>query len=514
MNKDPIENLYKDAFAKIKPVEPSAIMSQLEGKLDAKPTRFKRKTLVVLFAACFLLVSTAAVAAAQVITNRPGIAMLAEAIGEDEVRELQHIEIDNIPTAATSEREHMFILSDLVDAANDEHPEPPENIFLYWVDSIETVYDMRVELIAVGTGYEYMDMYLLLEDMVGNRFVHDDWISVSHYVRFAEASDAMANFMGHGHPMHMEIIGRDVDAGIVLLHSRLSRPQVRGSSAVTNPRNLVLNIMEIVHNFSYYGEQVLDVDLAALIAETSPLQIIGKRRPYISASSRELWNSMYILQPHALDYRFEIEGSPVYISAIGVIDGMLRIQTYSPGNGNFQIRYLQRPCGERVEEYGSFRFKLNEARDFVPSRGMVDGHSVSHGRMQYAEYIFDVDVDDLAGYSIVGHFRTSEEINLNWAVNFELVGGVDAAPPTFPPQFANQPNPPCPIEWSNSPYWAMTGEGSVTTVTIMFHDMIPRRSFTCVNGITTYEEDFDTLPALLEQYLWYMFWRQEFDIWE
>jgi len=368
---------------------------------------------------------------------------------------------------------------------------------------------VRVELIAVGTGYEYIDMYLLLEDMVGDRFVHDHWIIANHYIKLTDAP--MLEAWARGRVVDMRIIDRDVDAGIVLLHSRLTRPRHHQYNPDLNPRNLTLNIFNIAHNSTSYGRQVVDVDMPALITESPPLRNIENHRLYVSAPT---WNTLddssYILEPHTTNYRFEIEGLPVYISAIGVIDGRLHIQTYSPGSGNFRISHLLKPCGVQVFEYGAFFFGLDAVGDFTANFSISEeGHMVSHGRGRYVEHIFEIDLGSLEDVSIIGNFNTLDMINLNWVVDFELVGGVDAAPPTYE-QPANQPTLPCMDELRrDTAIWSMIHEGTTFTTETSAPDWTPRRSFTCSNGITTYEEYFDTLPDLLVQYILYSFWEIE-----
>ena len=519
---DKIESLYKDAFSQIKPVAADAILNQLEGKLDAKPTRFKTKTFVVLIAACFLLLSSAVVAAAQAIANRSGIERLAEIIGEEEAAELQHLGISNIPDESAVIIYDSFIIPNEMDNTCEDSGEADRDAIIcplynipddiYRVDSMITDDGVRVELIAVGVGYDYIDMYLLLEDLVGSRFVHEDWFTVNHYLRFTDATP-WGHVWGHGLPIHrQEVIGRDIDAGIVLLHSRLTRPRHHAHDTHINPRNLTFNISNIAHNFDFAGYHEVDVSLEALMANPSPLRTVASSAN-ISASPHlfdPLFQIESILSPHTIDYRFEIEGLPMYISAIGVIDGRLHIQTYTPGGYDITSMYLQRPCGEKVESYGSVHFRLDEDGNLAQTIAVNDeGNIVWHGEHQYSEHIFKVDADNLEGYSLIGYFRAVDIIGLNWAVSFELQGGIDAAAPIVPPQLAQRPAPPDMIELMADPIISdMIGAGMRITVELFEGEVW--RYFTDAHGVITFEEDFDTLPPLLAEYLWYRFWGMEF----
>jgi len=504
MNNDTIENMYKDAFSQVKPIATDAILGELVGRLTPKPSRFKRKTFVVLFAACFLLLSTAAVAAAQVIINRSGIERLAEIIGEDEAAELQHLGIANFPEDAC--------ITDLI----------PDDI--YWVDSMVTDDGVRVELIAVGTGYDYIDIYLLLEDLTGNRFVYEEWLRVDHYIRFTDACSWTVQSWSHGQFIDYEIIGRDIDAGIVLLHSRLMRPRHHQDQTHINPRNLTFNITTIRHSFESFDYQEVDINLAALITEPFLLrstQGCGARDmvfygEYFNVSPGEV---EHILQPHTLDFQFEAEGYPMYISALGVKNNRLHIQIYTPGIYGRTSIYLQRPCGEIIAYSGFIRFKLDEDGNYENTWAWEDGNTIWLGERHHTEYIFEVDTENLEGYRLLFSFSTVEIIGLNWVVSFELVGGKDGAVPSVPPQLMERPSPPSFSVLMRDPIiWDMLGEGEggwgkrIHTTHYPYFEVT--RYFIDAHGNEIHEDDFDTLPPLLERYLWYRFWELEFGEWE
>ena len=528
MNKDPIENLYKDAFARLKPISTEDVLRQIrQVETRPKPARIRKKTLIVLIAACFLLFSTAAVAAAQAIANRSGIERLAEVIGEEEAAKLQHLGLTNIPEETDCAYDYIpnIVIVDPDANISGEYSEDGiiPNIWIvmpdeiYHVDTMITDDGIRIELIAVGAGYDYIDMYLLLEDLVGNRFVHEEWFTVNHYLRFTDVDFWDVGAWGRGFPVRrQEVIDRDVDAGIVLLHSRLTRPRVHTGNTSINPRHLTFNLTDIHHNF-YFDEDYtqVSVDLAALLSdlsEPSPIWHIGRSGTSYLGVSVHLTNVTDIMQPHSIDYSFDVRGFPMYISAIGVLDGKLHIQTFTPGSHNFNIAYLQRPCGERISAYGFISFKLDEEGRLARTSDVVDGNTVWLGRPQYNESIFAVDADNLEGYSLIGFLRVSDSIALNWVVSFELVGGLDAAAPVIPPQLMQMPNRPSMRDLRADPVikeMIGPGYGYIIGIMLSYPDWLPVHHFIDVNGVKTKEEDFHTLPPLLVDYIWHSIFQQE-----
>ena len=268
---------------------------------------------------------------------------------------------------------------------------------------------IRVELVAVGVFDNVVDIYLTFEDMVGNRLDGDFIVAYSIDL---PADDIRGTIRHSG----IEVIDRT--DGVITVHDRLvfSQP-VAG-------QELFFRLWRIDYNNITYNEHEINFDLAELMfdAPSSTQLIFGSHEiRYMwgidADDARELLTTtgVTILEPNLHDIELGLEGIESLISAIGIIDGRLHIQLYDPplnNNRRFSLIALINPEGE-LDANGNLNigFSIDEFGNFYTSYKELP---------HYRESIFEVDLDRLSEYRLVGSFANTEYIDLELAVTFEF----------------------------------------------------------------------------------------------
>ncbi|MCL2578177.1 MAG: hypothetical protein FWE27_09045 [Defluviitaleaceae bacterium] len=400
MNKNSIEEIYKNAFENAKQISHEKILEGVNGKMKNEPTKFRKKTFTIILAACFLLFSTVAVAQA---IRWGSFDWLTERLDNETVERLQPIGLGLTYVNA-----------------ND----------IYSIESITTD-DVRVELIAVGADDNELDIYILLEDLTESR-VWGEEIMVGQMLRFTDPVLSMPDHLrSMGRSVEFNVIERDDNARTAVFHSRMQHPSIPNDVEIgnANTRDLTLFIDGISFDHAIYQDIETSLNLVELLQSTVPTRTITLEETETFGAMgrhRYLEEGELILLPRSLNFSFEVEGYPMKISALGVIDGRLHIQIYGGGD-TFLFPTLQRNGIEMLDEYFAFGFRLDENNDFVPMR-ILDEHGnwLWMGDHQFVEFVFEVDLENLHEYQLICKYLAFQDsVTLNWAVSFELQNEID-----------------------------------------------------------------------------------------
>ena len=275
------------------------------------------------------------------------------------------------------------------------------------VDAREVITEdgIRIEFVAVEAFDNVVDIYLNLEDLVGNRL--DGGIYLTPFIgnRSGEIGSSTSP---------AEIMDR-TDDGVVMFHSRhiLDR-SVEG-------QDLYFTIERVYHTIE------IDLDLAVAIHDAPVLELTNKydlifcsryhvacdcyrRDPFfwgensykIDASFEKLRTiGLPVLEPHLHDMELGLESVETIISSIGIIDERLHIQLYDHYPINPSSIYLINSQGEWLTVTLGVGF-YNEQGGF------------------YQESIFDIDMDLLSEYRLFGYFTDGGIIELEWTVALEV----------------------------------------------------------------------------------------------
>jgi len=256
----------------------------------------------------------------------------------------------------------------------------------------------RIELVAVGVDSNVVDIYLTLEDLVGNRLDGDFNIVAS--LRQVGATDLVSS------AQFSNIINR-TDDGIVTLHRR----EVFTNSV--SGEELEFSLQHIFYGFRS-EELEIDFDLSAVAVQTPAARI---------------WHTA-ILPPHLHDINIALEGFEsaglINVSSIGIIDGRLHIQEQYDMTALHRWRgnkvYLIDPDGEIVnplrgtyDKTESISFRIDEQGIFYNDWGynvVVD--------FPYRENIFEADLERLSEYRLVAPFHDNSQATLAWSARFEI----------------------------------------------------------------------------------------------
>jgi len=266
---------------------------------------------------------------------------------------------------------------------------------------------IRVELVAIGVFDNVVDIYLTLEDMVGNRL--DDNFDALFFLDLVTAE-----LRGIVATTKYEVIDRT--DGVITLYSR----QIFSQSLIGE--ELAFSLRRINYNIKQYFNYEIYLDLTTAMSDVSTTQLIIDHDPLSigiwgtdGEKVRDLISTtgITILEPNIHDIDLGFEGIETLISAIGIIDGRLHIQLYEPSpsySRSSSSIHLLNPQGELVEMALSVPFSIDE----------YDSFYISETYTYYRENIFIVDLDRLSEYSLFGHFHNSDLITLDWTATFEV----------------------------------------------------------------------------------------------
>ncbi|MCL2378161.1 MAG: hypothetical protein FWC77_03445 [Defluviitaleaceae bacterium] len=417
MEKDRDEIIIKNAFKSMN-IPETDIASAVHKKLTRKPAKSIKKSMIIALAALLILVTSVA----TVATGIGSFSRLTRILGADTAAGLIPIETES---------------------ANGE--------FI-------TQCGMRVEVVAIGLGYNMADIYIMLEDLTANRLQNGIILESSIYQNIAPSKIVMTP----------QIINR-CETGVVTFHTR-SWFETTGSL-----EHITVNIHRIQYNGVYYwwehgvpvGGVSLGVDFSALPspsetmfisevyntrldinnnsyvgAETAPMvgwyatDNIGNMPPLPNTEWPEGTN---IIAPGQTNYEITINNRiRSSISSVGVVDGTLRVLR--------RYESLPHPTGGAGDIASSF----NSTRIFLQKQGpnprevtevfplemtkfmLYDGMVIQCAPfnsayswsgvpgISYVEYRFPVDESRLSYYRIAGLFTVYSPMAINWSVTVDV----------------------------------------------------------------------------------------------
>jgi len=199
------------------------------------------------------------------------------------------------------------------------------------------------------------------------------------------------------------------------------------TTSLIETQEFLFTLSAIYHSHRF-AEYDLEIDFSAL----TPVEAAG----YVDNTP--------ILQPHTdlfeiTQAAFELS-QPQYLSAVGIIDGLLHVQSrlcvdplsliFQTGSRVAHI-FLIDPAGEvvfpRIEPEPAFTAAGVTSVNFrVDNFGYINprdifgftGHNLT--TYVYQEEVFDVDLDRLSEYRLVASFRSESTTTLNWETDLKV----------------------------------------------------------------------------------------------
>ena len=395
-NLDRNEKLIHDAFSEIK-IDTESLEMRLhnkiqKGELHMKiPTRRAFSTLAAAIA-IFVLITATALAATIGPFER-----LAEIIGPEEAETLIPVEITN------------------------EEQKTADGIRITWV--------------AARAFDNIVDVYFTLEDLESNRLDGDFWIQsfvqptywreLSENWREGDPIPSMSVW-SDGH----EIIHRDAD-GKVTLRMRHNF----NYDLPTEGLSLEFGAWEITFDDFREGFRIANVDLTDFADTTSvetrvapSMGISGVSGSGLGFLINDVFDELQegrlsLLEDQNLDIGFGVTRIDATISAIGIVDGRLHMQTYNPSAETSWISFfLYRGTIDGVVcistldytnlvDFASVRFNLNPDGTFCDNL---------REDLRFTETIFAVDLNNLHEYTLIFDATGNQRIPLNWRVIFDI----------------------------------------------------------------------------------------------
>jgi len=324
---------------------------------------------------------------------------------------------------------------------------------------------MKIKVVAIGLGYNVVDVYIKIEDLLASR-LHGEIVVESSVGRNGEESIAFTN---------PQIIDRS-EGGVITLHSR------NWFSSAGELENITVTIHQIHYggaNYFWWNCEILNrlrwggplgIDISALQQEPESLFITAvyntgfnpdNNTHYISDARSPLlgWRSMdrlgnmpsfadiswqegtYIIAPGQTNYEIDMDSRiRSSISSVGVVDGTLRVlRQYKPmpvpSEGQF-ASILNRTELFLHREYAGYERNVfpTERTEFIldengaiiqglPFRAMYAWQMAGIGGVNYVEYRFPVDVSRLEEYRLAGIFSVYDQVMVDWSMVIDITEG-------------------------------------------------------------------------------------------
>jgi len=295
---------------------------------------------------------------------------------------------------------------------------------------IVTENGFSAELIAVGVSDNIVDIYITLEDLIGNHLAAnrlDDNFIVRQMLTVVDSHlmDSPISMLGSG----AEIIDR-TDNSVITMRSRytFSHP-ILGLE-------LSYRLIAIEYNITNLWDYDLGLDLTDIAPQLSTT-FISAARPGIAWGGfdddymdlfihKMQTEGVQILQPHVNEILLGLEGIDAFISGIGIIDGRLHIQLHEPfpytGHRTATVG-IRDNNGEFIDiNHMNFNFAMDSYGNLVSVNNSGIRSFLSNEfetLLYYTEFIFEVDLERLSSYSLIGNFSNADSIFLGLEVVFQ-----------------------------------------------------------------------------------------------
>jgi hypothetical protein len=262
--------------------------------------------------------------------------------------------------------------------------------FIEPIELISTDQGIEVEVVAVGRYDNMVKAYVTLKDLKDDRIKED--LTFLDYFGIKGARSCGWSMIDYD----------ENEKKATLLVEANSDAKFEGE-------NLTFKIDNIFYNNKVYEDYETNINLTQI--NLNPNHINATKKQFLSWSPSVSDDEIVpILEPHIDNISFpEVESS--MISSIGIIGEKLHVQVWRDKSfeGHGVNMYLKDSHGEKIKASSRFNFGIDKSNN--PTND-TDYPS-------YAEYIFDIDIDKLDEYSLLGYFMTSQQISGNWQVTFK-----------------------------------------------------------------------------------------------
>lgn len=252
---------------------------------------------------------------------------------------------------------------------------------------------IRMSVIAKQSYGNMLVLYMTLEDTEG-------------LGRVDESTSFSLDMNGTAYSCSSKLIHFDEETGVAAYQLRFDTDEGFAQ------RTLKLNISSIFYGKEELGEIVADIDLAAAVAEG---ENIGKPYQDRTRTPDEKLTIGHVADIRGMDDR--------WVSAIGVLHGYLTVQTgisVEPGVKMVvdTTPYLRDPDGNII--------KMKFGYGFSASKDLKGIETLPEGRYVFSQRYFDVDTENLEGYTLCFEGRTQKTQTGNWelTINFEKVSEI------------------------------------------------------------------------------------------
>jgi len=281
---------------------------------------------------------------------------------------------------------------------------------------------IRAEVVAAGVFDNVVDLYITLQDLVGNRL--DDHFQVGHFL--APACDPSISALS----LTPEIINR-TDCGIVTIRSReIFSRSVAGMRLDYHLRGIFYNIAYSCNTPRF---RPLDIDFTEATLQPTVIFAPGhsiawgggsrglEGRAHFDAFGAQLeGDGVPVLQPHLHDIEVYVGGGQtIIISSYGIIDDRLHVQIYRPNPEDMSAHFMLYDYANLGAVTMSFGFTTDAYGNPVFEKADEYGNEV----VRYREFIFFyVDLERLADYRMRGAAPGpgADHLPLDWSVSIEV----------------------------------------------------------------------------------------------
>jgi len=265
---------------------------------------------------------------------------------------------------------------------------------------------IKAEIVAVGVNGNIVDLYVTLEDTVSNRLDGSDFI-LEHSLRPIDGYLSREMMMGSFG--RLETIHRDENGKITLHAQHTFGESVEGKQLLFHLDQMWSIILE-------EGNRTVAINLADF-ATNAPTM------PFLDSQ---------VLIPQGLNIPLGLDGKYTLISSIGIVDGQLHVQTYSP---NIQSRrwyvdgtsspMLFRGNAEEVTNYmadwpnNNFPWERRVISDSLTLFDIAPDGSLIDGEHVYWELIFDIDPAEIHEYTLIYNAFYIDVLRWEWEVTID-----------------------------------------------------------------------------------------------
>lgn len=280
---------------------------------------------------------------------------------------------------------------------------------------------IRMEMTAMGHSDQMAMFYITVKDMEGNR--------IDENIRFTSYSIPSQWGSSGGGGSGLE--DYDAEKGIAIFSFTAN------TSETFDGKPFTFVGKELAYNMREWRECPVDTDLtqANNNPETITLVLWDTMSGSASSDMYDENNRAYVLKPNQQIFDFpEIDFAKV--TGIGIVNGKLHVQFWQdPGlceydearpylkkanaDGTFsesELDPVSYTYTDRVYADQTAYFETDVAGDLIP---VIDGVLAEDTDLYYIEYVFDVNIEDLAQYGLFADFKKYDLLQGQWILEWQ-----------------------------------------------------------------------------------------------